>query len=57
MEDLVQTHAAPVPAASVSVSLYAPCKVAPKGLALLVPSIPSDSYTLSTSSSPGFPEL
>ena len=44
------THTNPVLDASVSVSSYVPCLVDSEGLALLEPSIPSGSYTLSTSS-------
>ena len=46
-----------MPAASVSVSAYAPCLVNPENLVLLVSSIPSGSYTLSASSLVGFLEL
>lgn len=50
-EDLVQAQAGPVLAASVSMNLYELCSVDSEDLALLVSSFPSDSDTLSTSSS------
>jgi hypothetical protein len=55
-EDLVLTQVDPVLAASVSVSSYEPCLVDSEGSVLIVFSIPSDSYHLSTFSSSGFPE-
>jgi hypothetical protein len=53
----MQTYIGPVLAASVSVSSYVPCLVDSKGLLLLLYSVPSDSYTLSASSSAGFSGL
>ena len=52
----MQTFIGPVLSAAASVSSYGPCLVDSEGLALLEPSIPSGSYTLSASSSVGFPE-
>jgi hypothetical protein len=43
--------------AAVSVSLYGLCSVDLECFILLVSSIPSGSYSLSASSSMGFPEL
>lgn len=55
-KELVQTHVGPVLTASVSVRSCTPCLVDSEGL-VLMPSLPSGSYTLSTSSSARFPRF
>lgn len=52
----MQGHVGPVLAASVSGGPYEHCSVDSEGLVLLVSSVPSDSYTLYSSSSMGFPD-
>lgn len=53
-EDLMQTLASPLFAASVSVKPHEPCLVDSVGYVLLVSSIPPDSYSIT---SPSFPKL
>lgn len=53
----MKTGIGPVFAASVIVSLYGPPSADSVGFVLLVTSIPFGSYTLSASTSIGFPEL
>lgn len=56
VEDLVLIPVGSVLAAFISVSSYVPCLVDSGGLFLLVFTIPSGSYNLSSSSFTGFPE-
>lgn len=56
-EDLMQTSAGPVLAASVSMSSYELCSVYLRRPVLLLSFISPGLYTLSATSSAGFPEL